>query len=191
MPDAVTPTVPAAYQARGIAAADGANQPDEQPRQRPRRRHHEPERCWHPRAGLDGLGLERANLAMDFQVRLVIGATDDVRNRGVSSAQLAPDRQEDVDVIKDDKVLTAFRICLHRLVLIHGVPKAKRQVAGKRQCLAGLRLMLLDGLADTGHIYLQQCVDAVLQPIQVEVIVGVAACRWDLYDAIGEGVFGI
>jgi hypothetical protein len=25
------------YQARGIAAADGANQPDEQPRQRPRR----------------------------------------------------------------------------------------------------------------------------------------------------------
>ena len=64
---------------------------------------------------------------MDFQVRLVIGATDDVRNRGVSSTQLALDRQEDVDVIKDDKVLTAFRIRLHRLVLIDSVAKAKHQ----------------------------------------------------------------
>jgi hypothetical protein len=46
--------------------------------------------------------------------------------------------------------------------------------------------MLLNEVADTAHIYLQQRVDAVLPPIQVEVIVSVAACRWDLYDAIRE-----
>jgi uncharacterized protein YwlG (UPF0340 family) len=38
----------------------------------------------------------------------------------------------------------------------------------------------------TGHIYFEQCVDAVLSPIQVEVIVSVAPCGRDLYDAVIE-----
>jgi hypothetical protein len=43
------------------------------------------------------------------------------------------------------------------------------------------------GRPDTGHIHFQQCVNAVLPPIQVEVIVSVPPCRRDLYDAIIRG----
>src|SRR5512133_1466080 len=124
---------------------------------------------------------------MDFQVRLVVGSADDVRDRGALRTQLALDRHEDVHVVEYDQVLTAFGVCLHRLVLIHSPPEAKGQVAGKRQRFAGLGFILVDKLPGTGHIYFKQRVDAVLPPIQVEVIVSVAPCGWDLYDAIGEG----
>jgi hypothetical protein len=51
--------------------------------------------------------------------------------------------------------------------------------------------MFLDEPPGSGYVYLQQGIDAVLPPVEVEVVVSVAPCRWDLYDAIGEGVLGI
>jgi hypothetical protein len=51
--------------------------------------------------------------------------------------------------------------------------------------------MLLDELPGSGYIYFEQRVDAVLPPIQVEVIVSVAPGGWDLYDAIDREVFGM
>jgi hypothetical protein len=49
--------------------------------------------------------------------------------------------------------------------------------------------VLLDELPGGGHIDFEQGVDAVLPLIQAEVVVSVAACGWDLYDAKGRGDF--
>ena len=81
---------------------------------------------------------------MDFKVRLVVGSADDVGDRGARRTQLALDRHEDVYVVEYDQVLTAFGVCLHRLVLIHSLPEAEGQVAGKRQRFAGLGFLLVD-----------------------------------------------
>ena len=123
-----------------------------------------------PAARWDGLALEVANLAMDLQERLVVGAADDVRNRGGRPAQLALHRQKNIHVVEDDQVFTAFQVCLHRFVLIHSARQAKGQVAGKRQCFTRLCFVVLDELPRTGHIDFEQGVDAVLPPVEVQVV---------------------
>ena len=55
----------------------------------------------------------------------MVGAAKNIWDRGARPAQLALNWEKDVHIVEDDQALTAFRVCLHRLVLIHRTPEAK------------------------------------------------------------------
>lgn len=55
---------------------------------------------------------------MDFPVCLSVGGADDMPHQLTPASTLILDHHADIDVINDDKLFTAFQICLRLFVFI-------------------------------------------------------------------------
>src|SRR6266699_151751 len=92
------------------------------------------------------------DLLMNLSEGLLIRCSNDVDSGLLLASHVTLNRGRHVHFIKQDKVLPAFIICLHGFVLIDRFSQARRDECRERQGLSGVRFVLPQERARSGHI---------------------------------------